>query len=347
MRRGTVFLVVVIGALALLPRGADAFVYWSSQNGTESTIGRANLDGSGVDPDLVSGIAVGSGVASDGSHIYWGESGFFPTAATIGRAETDGSDVDRDFLPATTFCGVFMLRADPEAIFWLKNPCVNGLFTIDRHDDEGFGPAGSGDYIRGFDVDDTYVYWSEGNHIARGLRSGESIDRDWLDLGAGNAGGGVAVNEDHVYWTAADPDFTAYGRSIGRASIDGSESSIDHEFIGGTSFDPSVPPGIAVQGGYLYWTNSPEPGSESDNGSIARATLRGSAVEQDFIPDVLAPSGLDVDYARSGCARAEAALQRALDRLEKLRDRSAPRRAIKNAKRVVRKKRAAVAAACT
>ena len=346
MRRGTAFFVALVGALALFVPSADAFIYWSSGNGLESSIGRASLDGGEVDPELVNGIAAGWGVASDGGHIYWGESGFFPTAATIGRAEPDGSDIDRDFLAATTFCGVFALRADPAAIFWLKSPCVNDLFTIDRHDDEGFGPAGSGDLIRGFDVDDTYVYWSEGNHIARGLRSGEEIDRDWLDLGAGNAAGGIAVSEDHVYWTAADPAYLAHGRAIGRASIDGSDDSIDDEFIDGASFDPTVPPGIAVQGGYLYWTNSPEPDSESDYGSIARATLRGSAVEQDFIPDVLSPTGLDVDYGRSGCPAAKAALERARDKLARLRKRDASRRSIRETRSLVRERRAAVASAC-
>ena len=35
------------------------------------TIGRANLDGTGVDPDFISGIGYPRGVAVDGAHVYW------------------------------------------------------------------------------------------------------------------------------------------------------------------------------------------------------------------------------------------------------------------------------------
>ncbi len=348
MRGALALAAVIAGALVCAVPRADAFVYWSSGNGAHSTIGRANLDGTAVEPGLVSGVSGGSGVATDGSHIYWGESGSGSglELATIGRAEPDGSAVDRDFLPATAFCGVFGLRADADAIFWIKGTCNLGLNTVDRYDAEGFGPAGGGTWACGFDVDDTYVYWSEGNFIARGLRSGEEIDRTWLDLGAGHEACGVAVDDDHIFWSVAEPTTGGRGRSIGRASIDGSESTIDRTFIDGAVFDRSIPVGIAAQGNRLFWTNSPESGLANGYGSIGRAFVDGTNVDQAFIPHVLSPTGLDVDYGRTGCRRAESALQRARDRLGRLRAREAAKRAIKRAERTVRKRQAAAAAAC-
>ena len=55
---------MVCGCLAAQ---ADAFVYWSNN----VALGRANLDGSGVNQNLI-GVGLGVfGMAVDGQHIYW------------------------------------------------------------------------------------------------------------------------------------------------------------------------------------------------------------------------------------------------------------------------------------
>jgi hypothetical protein len=75
--------------LALAPR-AEAFVYWADLN--NETIGRANLDGRGVDDRFISGIRGLVTVAVDGRYIYWGG------ANGIGRARLDGTKVNETFI---------------------------------------------------------------------------------------------------------------------------------------------------------------------------------------------------------------------------------------------------------
>ena len=58
---------LVTAALAILLAAANAFVCWA--NPTNDTIGRANLDGSGVNPSFISGIAP-LGIAVDADYVY-------------------------------------------------------------------------------------------------------------------------------------------------------------------------------------------------------------------------------------------------------------------------------------
>ena len=77
-----------------------AHLYWSE---TESgTIGRANLDGSGVDEGLLTGLAGPVEVAVDANHIYWTNN----SANTVGRAALDGSGAIRPYRHARGASGV-------------------------------------------------------------------------------------------------------------------------------------------------------------------------------------------------------------------------------------------------
>ena len=58
------------------------------------TIGRANLDGTGVDQSFISGAGAARDVAVDAGHVYWTDF----DAQTIGRANLDGSGIDRSFI---------------------------------------------------------------------------------------------------------------------------------------------------------------------------------------------------------------------------------------------------------
>ena len=69
----------------------DAHVYWTNPS---QTIGRANLDGTGVDQSFIAGTTGLTGVAVDAAHIYWASDG------GIGRANLDGTGVDRTSSPA-------------------------------------------------------------------------------------------------------------------------------------------------------------------------------------------------------------------------------------------------------
>jgi hypothetical protein len=89
---------LIVLPLALVPR-ADAFVYWMTNplhlpNPERTTIGRANLDGSGAGQSFIttrSSDLAQQAMAIDGAHVYWTN----PQSGTIGRANLDGSGVDR------------------------------------------------------------------------------------------------------------------------------------------------------------------------------------------------------------------------------------------------------------
>jgi virginiamycin B lyase len=73
-------------------------IYWGEQphttsNGTISangTIGRANLDGSGVDRNFITAEVSPGGIAVHGKHIYWGDERLTDPNSTIGRAHLLG-----------------------------------------------------------------------------------------------------------------------------------------------------------------------------------------------------------------------------------------------------------------
>jgi hypothetical protein len=67
-------------------------------------VGRANSDGSGVNPNFVPAsqarTTLPSGIAVDGSHVYWGDmiGRIFAPGNSISRATLDGSSVERQFI---------------------------------------------------------------------------------------------------------------------------------------------------------------------------------------------------------------------------------------------------------
>ncbi len=62
------------------------------------SIGRANLDGSGANPDFITGANNPTEIAVDGTYIYWANAGAGSDAGSIGRARLDGSGVDQTFI---------------------------------------------------------------------------------------------------------------------------------------------------------------------------------------------------------------------------------------------------------
>jgi virginiamycin B lyase len=139
-----------------------AHVYWSSGG----SIGRANLDGAGVDQSFITGARRSYGVAVDAAHLYRASRtssafnrvsrGNVPTGS-IGRANLDGTGVDLSFITGA------------------KDPC-------------------------GVAVDATHVYWADWRKdlIGRAKLDGTDVDHRFI-TGASHPCW-VAVDEAHVYW---------------------------------------------------------------------------------------------------------------------------------------------------
>ena len=101
---------LAVVSIALAAR-ADAYVYWTHLD-TES-IGRANPDGTGVNPNFIpAGSEFPGGVAVDSTYIYWVNA----DAQTIGRANLDGTGINQSFI-ATDFAPIDV-AVDGQHIYW-------------------------------------------------------------------------------------------------------------------------------------------------------------------------------------------------------------------------------------
>jgi hypothetical protein len=193
----------------------EEHVYWVSKvaddfgsKPSSGAIGRANLDGTGVDENFITGVSFPSGaVAVDESHLYWTidwPSGFlYDVPDLIGRANLDGTGVEEGFIDAPAVAAVT--------------------------------------------VDDTHVWWSSSDRFGLGPIMRAKLDGTGIetviwreDFGAGE----VAVDGTHVYWRGGFSSNA--GMPIGRAKRDGTR--VNYDFItgitlgGGLAVDGLGPP---------------------------------------------------------------------------------------------------------
>jgi virginiamycin B lyase len=267
---------ISVGAIVVLllvfVGSAEAHVYWT--NNAAATIGRANLDGTGVNQGLVSGGFNPCGVAVDGAHVYWGNIG----AGTIGRASLDGSGANQSFVGGQVGpCGV---AVDGAHVYWAD---TNGA-AIGRANLDG---SGASEIVAGIDapcgvaVDGAHVYWGS---VAAGTIGRANLDGSRANPGfIGGATGpcGVAVDGAHVYWS------NGLAGTIGRANLDG--TGVNQSLISG-GFNSC---GVALDGAHVYWTNA-------DAGTIGRANLDGTGVNQSLIGGATMPCGVAVDADPTG-----------------------------------------------
>jgi virginiamycin B lyase len=268
----------IVSALALaivLLSAADAgaYIYWDN-NGS---IARANLDGSAVEPNFISG-GDGEGVAVDEDHVYWADA----ANGRIGRANIDGTNPQPNFITGLVN-GICGLAVDAEHIYWGSDALApNG--TVGRADIDGTDVSES--FVTGADlpcgvaVDASYVYWANlgninvnggGQTIGRAELDGDSPNQSFITAGpVGTSPCGVAVNPTSLFFSYRFSGGFG-GTTLGRADIDGSD--LDSSFITGAT----TPCGVAVDSNYVYWVNSFDPGS------IGRAELDGESPNPSFI----------------------------------------------------------------
>jgi virginiamycin B lyase len=141
------------GASAVAGVAVDgSHVYWA--NLKDGTIGRADLNGSSVEPSFITGASQPAAVAVDGSHVYWTNlnnpfEGTYAGTGTIGRADLNGSSVDQSFITGAS---------DPQGVA----------------------------------VDGSHVYWTDssgkGSSVGRSNLDGTSVDQTFIST-SGPAGG--------------------------------------------------------------------------------------------------------------------------------------------------------------
>jgi hypothetical protein len=240
---------------------AQAYIYWTS-NAEPQSVGRANLDGGGVDKTFITGVSTTFGLAVDAAHVYWANS-----HGGVGRAAIDGTNVDQGFIADGNPVAVAL---DASHVYW-----ADLSHSIGRADLDGTGADQN--YVTDEDgtldpkevaVDDEHVYWINGaaGTISRANIDGTGIDEGWISTGSTETHA-VAVDGGHVYW---DDGFT---NTIGRANLDG--TGVEPRFITAVS----DPVGIAVDGHHIYW-------SSNVGDSIGRANLDGSGVNRTFVTGI-------------------------------------------------------------
>lgn len=266
---GLVMLCLLWPALAVAA-GPAPHIYWP--NITASSIGRANLDGTGANPSFVGIGTLAFAVAVDGQHIYWA------TPGAIGRANLDGTGVSTNFVTGlgNNLTGV---AVDGQHVYWADAFSGNGPGMIGRANRDGTGVnqgfIAAHDMLTGVAVEGQHIYWSDYNSGQIGVANLDGTGAAQFFVPASHASA-LAVNSQYIYWVNNVAD------TIGRANLDG--TSVNQSLITGLH----EPSGVAVDGQHVYWVNG-----DSLN-SIGRANLDGTGVNQNFVPGAGTPTGVAV-----------------------------------------------------
>lgn len=126
----------------------DNHIYWSTDN---NWIARANLDGSGVQPNFIPGNDPRA-IAADSTHIYWAN---FSTNR-IGRANLDGTGVNQNFI--ATSRPPIGVAVDSEFVYW------SNFYSISTPNSGSIGRAN----LDGSGVDNAFIAAVEPTQIAVG-----------------------------------------------------------------------------------------------------------------------------------------------------------------------------------
>ncbi len=278
------YLVPLLTAVAaLLIAAADAsanFVYWANQG--QTTIGRAKINGAGVNNSFMTGLTDLHGVAIDSKHVYWAQGN--GATSTIGRANLDGTSPNPSFIPNSgglnfSAASRVAMAVTPSAVYW-----VNGSTTIGRANIDGTSPNPSivnpgGDPICGLAADQSFIYWLDtglGQSIGRANQDGGGPSSNFVPAVTGNCG--LAVDSSFLYW--ATPT-----RTVGRAPISGGAGSADNNFIQNAAPTGNNACGVAVNPQYLFWGNIGTP----TNSFVGRANLTGSSPNPNLVAGASGP----------------------------------------------------------
>jgi virginiamycin B lyase len=269
LRRLALALVVAAVLVLVTAPSAGAYIFWTNLD--TNTIGRAYLDGTGVNQSFIGGASLPEGAAVNDDFVYWPNSG---APESIGRATVEGAGVNQSFIPgARSPDGV---AVNSTHIYWAN---FGAPQAIGRANLNGTGPNQS--FItgamgpEGMALDSAHVYWANFGNSRIGR-----ADLDGMNPNQSFAGSpdprSVAVDGSHIYWG----NYTQ--GTIGRSNLDG-VTGVNPSFISGADH----PRDVEVGGGYIYWTNS-------TSNTIGRAKLDGTGVKQNFISGAHTPWGIAV-----------------------------------------------------
>ncbi len=268
MRRIALVAAAACALAAVSASSAQAYVYWADGN----DIGRANLDGSGVNDAFIAGAGASSGVAVDGSHIYWGDGG------AIARADLDGSDAQQTFITTDTGPFVAAIATDGGYIYWVTNGTDIYRASLSGTDATDLVPsAGSG--LLSLAYADGTLYYGSGSAIYS-VPAGGGSPATFVTL-AGIDGAetpplidGIAAADGVLYWSEATNSNMGTFGDIGSATI-GEPGTLEETFVDKLN----EPGGVATDGTNVYWIDV----GEAPNGIGRAAIATPTGAVDDFI----------------------------------------------------------------
>ena len=144
------------------------YIYWAN-SGTDS-VGRAALDGSGADPNFITGAKGVSDVSVDSHYVYWTNSG------GLGRAGLDGTGVAMDFVSTLAYG----IGVDEKHLYWASFRYSPNRGGVVRSNVNGTGIEKKFVSVRKIypgdvAVDDAHVWWIEQTGIGRSALSGKNV----------------------------------------------------------------------------------------------------------------------------------------------------------------------------
>jgi Bacterial Ig-like domain (group 3)/PASTA domain/Domain of unknown function (DUF5050) len=282
MRHGLRYLLVTLGvsaAMATAAASAQAYIYWAiagpdGSGGT--TLGRADLDGTGVTHSFAGGASNPAAIAIDGNYIYWANDGTF----SIGRVKLNGSDPQPKWIPnlPQSAAGI---AVDGSYIYWTDGEEYIGRATLAGGDiDPTFIDLGAETSPAGLAVQGSTLYVGTENQIRTVSVSGGTVSPLGPSLGEDVQVPSLAVAGGYVYFGEFG---TANG--IGRMQTNGMNET--DSLITGLQING----GVASDGTYLYWT-------DVTGDEIGRALLGSDGatdIDHDFISEPGDPTGIAVN----------------------------------------------------
>ena len=272
MRRKLASLVAAaLVTLAILPASANAYVYWGDG---PFEIGRANLDGTGVNQNFISTGYYAYGVAVDAGHVYWTNDRLGHDRPRQPRRHGRRPELHhRGRLP-----GGRRGRRRPRLLDEQRRghdrprqPRRHGRRT------RASSPAPPARAASRSTPATSTGRTSTRDTIGRANLDGTGVDQSFI-TGASVPDGRRGRRQPRLLGQLHAAD------TIGRANLDG--SGVDQSFITGAA----IPDGVAVDADHVYWAN----GTAS---TIGRANLDGTGVDQSFITGVA--QGVAVDSLTS------------------------------------------------
>lgn len=267
----------------------EGFIFWTNHGG--GTIGRATLAGTEVNQSFISGCESPQGtIAFIEAHMFWAEQ----SKNSIARATTAGGSVEHEYIKGCN--NPVMGGTDGKYIYWsnfnsntIARALPNGTEVNQSLLTECNGPQeGQPDALG-------HLWWANqtGNNIGRATLGLAGIGvLGQIDLLAPKAS--PTFTGIPIAPTAAEGDnstkisTTAYADRAATARIVDEAHATVAARVASFITGGNQTHGIAVDATYIYWANK-------GNGTIGRAKLDGTEVNQKFIEGATQPRNVKVD----------------------------------------------------